>query len=74
MSGIIISFLLGSRLSCSDQAKVQLIASIICIIVLYLLPESPEFLIKRNKIEVNIIEMLLHLNASINLFGNSFQF
>lgn len=51
-SGLIVTFFLGSYLSCLDQAKVQLIPSIIFLIILFFLPESPEFWSSRNKEKV----------------------
>ncbi|XP_055308694.1 facilitated trehalose transporter Tret1-like isoform X2 [Sitodiplosis mosellana] len=47
--GIIISFFIGNYLSCIDQAKTLLIGPIIFISIMFLLPESPEFLANRNK-------------------------
>lgn len=51
--GVIISFFMGNYLSWLDQAKTQLIVPIIFIIVLFLLPESPEFWAKKNKEKVS---------------------
>ncbi|XP_055306806.1 facilitated trehalose transporter Tret1-like, partial [Sitodiplosis mosellana] len=48
-TGVILSFSLGNYLSWMDQAKVQLIPPTIAIIILFFLPESPEYWIKRNK-------------------------
>lgn len=48
--GLIISFLLGNYLSTLDQAKLYLIMPIVSIIVLFLFPESPEYL-KKNGLE-----------------------
>lgn len=50
--GVIISFVLGNYLSCLDQAKMQLIIPIISLLIFFILPESPEFLAKKNKITV----------------------
>lgn len=51
-SGIIISFILGNFLSCMDQAKIHIIPSILFLVILFFLPESPEFWTNRNKINV----------------------
>lgn len=50
--GCVVSFFLGNWLSWLDQAKVQLIAPIIAIIILFLLPESPAYLTIQNKEKV----------------------
>ncbi|XP_031623912.1 facilitated trehalose transporter Tret1-like [Contarinia nasturtii] len=47
--GVIISFFMGNYLSCIDQAKTLLIGPIIFITIMFLLPESPEYLSNRNK-------------------------
>lgn len=52
-SGIIVSFFLGKYLNYIDQAKVQLLIPIIFILILFLLPESPEFWDKKNKQKVS---------------------
>lgn len=51
-TGVIISYLLGDILSCIDQAKIQLIPPALFFIVLFFVPESPEYWKKRNKLEV----------------------
>lgn len=45
--GCIVSFLFGNYLSGIDQAKVSLIVPCISGVILFLLPESPEYLAKR---------------------------
>ncbi|XP_031623610.1 facilitated trehalose transporter Tret1-like [Contarinia nasturtii] len=47
--GLIISFFTGNYLCCVDQAKTLMIGPIIFISIMFLLPESPEYLSKRNK-------------------------
>ncbi|XP_055296382.1 facilitated trehalose transporter Tret1-like isoform X2 [Sitodiplosis mosellana] len=47
--GIIISFFLGNNLNWLDQVTAQLIAPIIFMIIMFLIPESPEYLTNRNK-------------------------
>lgn len=51
--GIIVSFFLGKYLNCLDQARVQLFMPLVFIVVIFFLPESPEFWIKKNKHEVS---------------------
>ena len=64
--GIIVSFCLGNYLDWVNQAKVQLIAPTIAIIILFFLPESPEYWTNRNKEEVKIKQTF---NVCV-LFGN----
>ena len=53
-TGIIVSFGLGSYLNWRDQAMTQLIAPVIAIIILFFLPESPEYWTNRNKEKVKL--------------------
>lgn len=62
-SGIIISYLLGNYLNCVDQAKMQLIPLVIFIVVAFLLPESPEFMVQMDKAEVD--SSVLNFNLRI---------
>lgn len=50
--GIILSFFLGNYLSCLDQAKLQLIVPAIFLIVMFFIPETPEYWAKRNNAKV----------------------
>ena len=58
-SGLIISFFLGNYLSCMDQAKTLLVGPIIFIGIMFLLPESPEFLENKNKKKVLTFEKMI---------------
>lgn len=51
--GVIISFFLGNFLSGLDHAKASLIGPVIFMIIMFLLPESPEYWSNRNKAKVN---------------------
>lgn len=51
--GFIVSFLLGSYLTIWEQAKVYLIVPSIAAVLLFFLPESPVFLAKNGKEQVN---------------------
>lgn len=51
--GIIVSFILGKYLNCMDQVKVQIIIPIIFMVIMFLLPETPEFWTKQNKDKVS---------------------
>lgn len=55
--GIILSFFLGNYLSCLDQAKVQLIVPAIFLVVMFFVPETPDYWIKRNKAKVFVISI-----------------
>lgn len=46
--GIILSYFMANYLNCLDQAKVQLIIPGIFVVILFFLPESPEFWIRKN--------------------------
>lgn len=63
--GIITSFFLGNYLNCLDQAKIQLIMPVIFVIVLFFLPESPEYWITRRKEKVN---MACKMQKRVNIF------
>lgn len=52
--GLIISFFLGNYMNWLDQAKVQIIVPIIFMILMFFIPESPEYLTNRNKVKVGI--------------------
>lgn len=47
-SGLICSFLMGNYLNGVDQAKMQIIPISIFIIILFFLPDTPEYWINRN--------------------------
>lgn len=53
-SGMLFSFLLGNYFDYIDQAKIQLILPVIFVLVLFCIPESPEYYIKRDNKLVNI--------------------
>lgn len=48
ISGVLLSYLFGNFLNCADQAKIQLIPSVIFGLALFFIPETPQYYIKRN--------------------------
>lgn len=52
--GTIISFFLGTHLSCIDQAIAQLAVPAIFMILMFFVPESPEYWTNRNKQKVRL--------------------
>ncbi|XP_031623102.1 uncharacterized protein LOC116340647 [Contarinia nasturtii] len=67
--GIIISFFLGNYLNCLDQVKFQLIVPIVFMVVMFLLPESPEYWLNRNK-EKRVIKARKFYKGSIPALDN----
>lgn len=68
-TGTIVSFFLGNYFNCLDQVKVQLIVPVIFMVLMFFLPETPDYLIKRSKEKVIICNKLssfqyVHSNCS----------
>lgn len=53
-TGIILSFFLGNYFNWSDQAIFLLVVPIIFMIIMFILPESPEYLTSRRKEKVKV--------------------
>lgn len=51
--GMIVSFFLGNNLNWLEQAKLQLTVPVIFTIIIFFLPESPEFWRQRNNDKVS---------------------
>lgn len=71
-SGTIISFFLGNYLSMLDQVKTQLIVPIIFLIVMYFLPESPEYWVRNRKEKVRMsVTHILYFPINFFFFFHS---
>lgn len=73
-TGLMLSYFLGSHLNCINQAKFHLIIPIVFIILLFLLPESPEFWINRKNKKVTYEHeyCFIILNYISKIYSNGF--
>lgn len=71
--GVIIAFFLGNFLNCLDQLKVELLVLVIFAIVLFLFPESPEYLLKNHQEKVTKMSGNFELFVRMVLISASAQ-